>query len=118
MVVGFKLTCGMVARKNILCLCSNSSPGLKYISVTFANDKVTPKDTSYININGNYYINVSDGNQYTSQPNHPGGPMGVVNPGAHMNSQGYVRHSGFHQMDSCNTEATVLSNMEPGKNLR
>lgn len=102
--------------KNILCLCYNSSPGLKYISVTFANAKVTPKDPSYINVNGSYYINYSDGNQYTTQTN-PGGPMGVVNPGAHMNSQGYVRHSGFHQMDSCNTEATVLSNMEQGNKI-
>lgn len=89
---------------------------MKYISVTFANDKVMPKDHSYINANGNHYINYSDGNQYTAQPSQ-GGPMGVVNPGAHMNSQGYLRHSGFQQVDSCNTEATVLSNMEHG-NLR
>lgn len=91
-----------------------SSPGLKYISVSFANDKVMPKDHSYINTNGIRYINFSDGNQYTTQSNHQAGPMGVVNPGAHMTSQGYVRHSGFHQVDSCNTEATVLSNMEQG----
>lgn len=85
----------------------NYSQGLKYISVTFAKDKVQPKDRSYINIDANHYINVSDGNQYTGTPN----PVGAVNPGQHLNSQGYVRHSGFQntQIDSCNTEATMMS---------
>jgi hypothetical protein len=59
------------------------------------------------NINGNRYINFSEGNQYTPPQN-----VGLSNAGAHMNTQGYVRHSGFHQMDSCNTEATVVSTME------
>lgn len=78
---------------------------MKYISVTFANDKVTPKNHNYINVDANHYINCSDGNPYTS------GPLGAVNPGAHMNSKGYVRHSGFQntQIDSCNTEATIVS---------
>lgn len=82
------------------------SQGLKYISVTF--DKVTPKNHNYINVDANHYINCSDGNPYTMQPV----PVGAVNPGAHLNSQGYVRHSGFQntQIDSCNTEATTLSN--------
>jgi hypothetical protein len=80
--------------------------------VTFANDKVMPKDHNYINVNGNRYINFSDGNQYTTQG--PKGPMNVNNPNAHMNTGGYVRHSGFQQIDSCNTEATVLSTGEQG----
>jgi hypothetical protein len=85
----------------------NRSQGLKYISVTFANDKVTPKNPKYINLDANHYINCSDGNPYTSQP----GAMGVVNPAAHLNSKGYIRHSGFQNtvVDSCNTEATLLS---------
>jgi hypothetical protein len=90
-----------------------NSQGLKYISVAFANDKVVPKEHSYINnINGNRYINFSEGNQYMPQQN-----LGVSNPGAHMNTGGYVRHSGFHQVDSCNTEATVVSTMEIGEIL-
>jgi hypothetical protein len=96
--------CGL-QKKIILC-----SQGLKYISVTFANDRVTPLDHNYINANGTHYINCSDGNQYTPAP----GPLGVVNPSAHMTSQGYLRRSGFQQLDSTNTEATVLSNMEHG----
>ncbi len=104
-----KKICVYVVKKKI-------SPGLKYISVTFSNDKVMPKEHSYINSNGIRYINFSDGNQYTTQPgHHTGGPVGLSNPGAHMNSQGYVRHSGFQQVDSCNTEATILSNMEHGE---
>lgn len=67
-------------------------------------------DHSYINTNGNRYINCSDGNQY-----HNNGPMSVMNPGAHMTNQGYVRHSGFQQTDSCGTEATIISSMEQGK---
>lgn len=95
----------------MVCVVKLTSHGLKYISVTFANDKVKPQDHSYINnINGNRYINFSEGNQYMPQQN-----FGVSNPGAHMNTQGYVRHSGFQQMDSCNTEATVVSTMEPSK---
>lgn len=86
----------------------SSSQGLKYISVTFANDKVTPKNHKYINVDANHYINCSDGNPYTTQPS----GVGVVNPGAHLNSQGYVRHSGFQQnttqVDSCNTEMTSM----------
>lgn len=76
--------------------------------MTFANDKVNPKNHKYINVDANHYINCSEGNPYTGAP---GAPMGVVNPGAHLNSQGYVRHSGFQntQIDSCNTEATMLS---------
>lgn len=87
-----------------------TSQGLKYISVTFANDKISPKDHIYINTNGNRYINCSEGNQYA-----PHMPVGVANPGNHMTSQGYVRHSGFQQIDSCNTEATVLSAATDGK---
>lgn len=75
--------------------------------MAFANDKIMPKDHSYININGNRYINFSEGNQYTPQVGHL--PMGLTNTGNHMTSHGYVRHSGFQQIDSCNTEATVLS---------
>lgn len=76
--------------------------------MTFANDKVTPKNHNYINVDANHYINCSDGNPYTIQP---GMALGAVNPGAHLNSQGYVRHSGFQntQTDSCNTEATMVS---------
>lgn len=85
-----------------------SSQGLKYISVAFANDKVTPKPHKYINVDANHYINCSDGNSYTVQPG-----VGAVNPEAHMNSQGYVRRSGFQpnttQVDSCNTEMTSMS---------
>lgn len=94
------------------------SSGLKYISVTFANDKekLMQKDHSYINTNGNRYINChSDGNQYTTQPFN--GPKGLSNPSAHMNTHGYVRHSGFQQIDSCNTEATLLSSMEQGSTI-
>lgn len=78
----------------------------------FANDKVTPKKHNYINVDTNHYINCSDGNPYTTQP----GAVGVVNPGAHLNSKGYVRHSGFQntQTDSCNTEATMLSSNGQG----
>jgi hypothetical protein len=81
---------------------------LKYISVAFANDKVTPKNHSYKNIDATHYINCSDGNPYTTQP----GGKGVVNPSAHLNSKGYVRHSGFQNtvVDSASTEATLLSN--------
>lgn len=64
------------------------------------------KENKYANI-GNNYINCSDGNPYTSHP------TTVKNPGAHMNSSGYVRHSGIQPMamgmDSCNTEATLLT---------
>lgn len=79
--------------------------------MTFSKDKVKPKNHNYINVDANHYINCSDGNPYTVGPS----PMGAVNPGAHLNSQGYVRHSGFQntqntQIDSCNTEATTLSN--------
>lgn len=79
----------------------------------FANDKVTPKKHNYINVDANHYINCSDGNPYTTQP---GGAVGVVNPSAHLNSKGYLRHSGFQntQMDSCNTEATMLSSNGQG----
>jgi hypothetical protein len=89
--------CG-VNKKKTFC-----SQGLKYISVAFANDKVTPKNHSYKNIDATHYINCSDGNPYTTQP----GGKGVVNPAAHLNSKGYVRHSGFQNtvVDSCNTEA-------------
>jgi hypothetical protein len=74
----------------------------------FANDKVKPKEHNYINnINRVDYINFSEGNPYTTHP--VGGAMEMNNPSAHMNTQGYVRHSGFQQVDSCNTEATVLS---------
>lgn len=82
--------------------------------MTFANDKVAPQNHKYINVDTNHYINCSDGNPYTTQPG-----MGVVNPGAHLNSKGYVRHSGFQQnvqIDSCNTEATMLSSNGQGKN--
>jgi hypothetical protein len=84
--------------------------------VTFANDKVAPKNHNYINVDANHYINCSDGNPYTSGP---GGAVGVVNPGAHMTSRGYVRHSGFQatQVDSTNTEATMLSSTGQGKTL-
>lgn len=83
--------------------------------MTFAKDKVTPKNHNYINVDANHYINCSDGNPYTTQPS----PMGVVNAGAHLNSKGYIRHSGFQnntQVDSCNTEATMLSSTGQGNN--
>lgn len=38
-----------------------------------------------------------------------------TNPKAHLNSKGYVRHSGIQNMgmlDSCNTEATVMTSVE------
>lgn len=97
----------------ILQILLKNSQGLKYISVAFANDKIMPKDHSYININGNRYINFSEGNQYTPHGGHL--PMGVANPGNHMTSHGYVRHSGFQQIDSCNTEATVVSATDGNK---
>lgn len=76
--------------------------------MTFANDKVKPKNHNYINVDANHYINCSDGNQYTTMP---AAALSAVNPGAHVNSKGYVRNSGFQntQVDSCNTEATVVT---------
>lgn len=102
----------MELKITLLVCASWCSQGLKYISVTFANDKVTPKKHNYINVDANHYINCSEGNSYTTQP----GGLGAVNPGAHMNSKGYVRHSGFQntQIDSCNTEATMLSSTGQG----
>lgn len=99
----------------ILCheLKQTYSQGLKYISVSFANDKPSKKQNNYINENGNHYINCSDGNDYTRRP---GGA--VVNAGAHMNSKGYVRHSGIQNQtvtDSCNTEATMVSSVGQGE---
>ena len=72
-----------------------------------------PKDHSYININGNRYINFSEGNQYGPHVGHM--PVGIANPGNHMTSHGYVRHSGFQQIDSCNTEATSVSATDGNK---
>jgi hypothetical protein len=76
---------------------------LKYINLFFPNKEKT-EIIKYANI-GNNYINCSDGNPYTSHP------TTVANPAAHLNSQGYVRHSGMQNMgvDSCNTEATLLT---------
>ncbi|KAG5675894.1 hypothetical protein PVAND_005754 [Polypedilum vanderplanki] len=74
------------------------------------NDRIDPmimKNEMRWSKNSAYNSFNSEGNQYTPQLN-----LGVSNPAAHMNTQGYVRHSGFHQVDSCNTEATVVSNME------
>jgi hypothetical protein len=105
-----------ILRFVLVCVFTNinkHSQGLKYISVAFANDKIMPKDHSYINnINGNRYINFSEGNQYTPHVGH----MGLGNAGNHMTSQGYVRHSGFQQIDSCNTEATVVSATDGNNN--
>lgn len=84
--------------------------------MAFANDKILPMDHSYINTNGNRYINCSDGNQYPLSQNN--GPMSMMNPNAHMTNQGYVRHSGFQPMDSCGTEATIISSMEQGEKIK
>lgn len=68
----------------------NNSMGVKYINLHFPND---------------YY------NVITDRTN----SGGVFNPAAHMNSHGYVRHSGMQGapstvgMDSANTEATLIS---------
>ncbi|KAL7045402.1 hypothetical protein ACKWTF_002226 [Chironomus riparius] len=74
------------------------------------NDRIDPmimKNELRWSKNSNYNSYNSDGNQYTPHGGHM--PMGVANPGNHMTSHGYVRHSGFQQIDSCNTEATVVS---------
>ncbi|XP_070496401.1 vascular endothelial growth factor receptor kdr-like isoform X5 [Chironomus tepperi] len=74
------------------------------------NDRIDPmimKNELRWSKNSNYNSYNSEGNQYTPHVGHM--PMGVANPGNHMTSHGYVRHSGFQQIDSCNTEATVVS---------
>lgn len=94
------------------------SQGLKYIELVFPEKdnrtKSIKKHHNYINVDDNHYINViSDPNNYP--PGRPGG-QGLVNPAGHLNSKGYVRHSGIQrnsgatQIDSCNTEATILTN--------
>ncbi|XP_063699652.1 vascular endothelial growth factor receptor kdr-like isoform X2 [Culicoides brevitarsis] len=64
--------------------CGNGKLGVKYMNVRFPNES-------------NYYNVTSD------RASNSG-----FNPSGHINSQGYVRHSGF-AVDSANTEATLLS---------
>ena len=80
--------------------CTVFSQGLKYINIDFSN-KTTPHQ--YCNGTNDYLPIISDG-RYTGRP-------GGANFGAHLNSQGYVRHSGMGNttVDSCNTEATLIS---------
>uniref|UniRef100_A0A336M798 receptor protein-tyrosine kinase n=1 Tax=Culicoides sonorensis TaxID=179676 RepID=A0A336M798_CULSO len=58
--------------------------GVKYINLHFSND---------------YYNVITD---------RTSGGMGGFDPSGHINSKGYVRHSGFG-VDSANTEATLIS---------
>lgn len=63
----------------------NRNLGVRYMNLRFPNES-------------NYYNMTSD---------RASGATGF-NPSGHINSQGYVRHSGFG-VDSANTEATLIS---------
>ena len=73
---------------------------LKYIDIDFSAKK--PPSHEYCNGTNDYLPIISDG-RYTGKPG--------ASFGAHLNSQGYVRHSGIgnNTVDSCNTEATILT---------
>lgn len=64
----------------------NRNLGVRYINLRF------PNETNY----------------YNMLPDRASGGAGGFNPKGHINSQGYVRHSGFG-VDSANTEATLIS---------
>lgn len=76
---------------------------------------ITYSSTGSHNGNGNRnlgvrYINLrfpNDTNYYNMTSDRASGAPGF-NASGHINSQGYVRHSGFG-VDSANTEATLIS---------
>lgn len=65
------------------------SQGLKYVKLSFSNNQ----------------LNNSKGDRTSGKSTGP--------PGNHMNSKGYMRHSGMAYfpggIDSCNTEASLIS---------
>ncbi|XP_065073895.1 vascular endothelial growth factor receptor 1 isoform X2 [Ochlerotatus camptorhynchus] len=102
-----------------------NSQGLKYVNLSFSTHNVNNP-----NLNNNNHHNVHNNNN--NQPHqrrtaHPpvviycnnmvnsGNSAAYTNPKNHMNSKGYVRHSGIQNMavvDSCNTEATIMTSVE------
>ncbi|XP_055641478.1 vascular endothelial growth factor receptor 1 isoform X2 [Toxorhynchites rutilus septentrionalis] len=88
-----------------------NSQGLKYVNLSFSTHNVN-KHNNHNNNNNHHQINNNPIYcNYINSSNSSDYP----NPKNHINSKGYVRHSGIQNMamvDSCNTEATVMTSIE------
>nr|XP_029709171.1 vascular endothelial growth factor receptor 1 isoform X5 [Aedes albopictus] len=101
-----------------------NSQGLKYVNLSFSTNNVNNPNLN--NINNNHH-NAQNRNRRPRMAPQPvviycnnmvtcsGNSAAYTNPKNHMNSKGYVRHSGIQNMgmvDSCNTEATIMTSVD------
>nr|XP_029719637.1 vascular endothelial growth factor receptor 1-like isoform X2 [Aedes albopictus] len=99
-----------------------NSQGLKYVNLSFSTNNVNNP-----NLNNNNHHNAQNRNRRPRMAPQPvviycnnmvtcsGNSAAYTNPKNHMNSKGYVRHSGIQNMamvDSCNTEATIMTSVD------
>ncbi|XP_049288619.1 platelet-derived growth factor receptor alpha-like isoform X2 [Anopheles funestus] len=78
-----------------------NSQGLKYVNLSFSTNNVNHHPLQHPTA---FYHNHIDS-----------GSTQYVDPKKHLNSKGYVRHSGLQNMgmvDSCNTEVTAMTSVE------
>lgn len=99
------------------------SQGLKYVNLSFSTNNVNNPNLN----NNNNHHNAQNRNRRPRMAPQPvviycnnmvtcsGNSAAYTNPKNHMNSKGYVRHSGIQNMgmvDSCNTEATIMTSVD------
>ncbi|XP_055548127.1 vascular endothelial growth factor receptor 1 isoform X2 [Wyeomyia smithii] len=97
-----------------------NSQGLKYVNLSFSTHNVNNHGVpgQNHNNNNNYERRLAANNDpmYCNYINYSNSnSANYTNPKNHLNSKGYVRHSGIQNMamvDSCNTEATVMTSIE------
>ncbi|XP_058119992.1 vascular endothelial growth factor receptor 1-like [Anopheles ziemanni] len=79
-----------------------NSQGLKYVNLSFSTNNVNHHPLQHPPAFYHNHIDSGSTQQY-------------VDPKKHLNSKGYVRHSGLQNMamvDSCNTEVTAMTSVE------